>query len=276
MAHFEGDKNANPINGTNLDDDMLGRGGNDTLYGLQGNDLLFGGAGDDFLFGGDGDDVLNGAKGNDLMQGGTGADQFKGGQGIDTVDYSDATSGMTVYVQFNTASGYAAGDTFLNVENLTGGAFDDMLQGGNGGTVFGGGGNDTLYGASYGTSNDAGVLRGDGGYDTLRMDYGDTRAWVQNGQGYDTITYFDEDTDKLFVDLSDFGLGNSFDANEIVNSNTGTAIGTNAQFIYEDDIGYLWFDNNGTNTGGKILVAVFDSATIDANNLGTNDFDFQV
>jgi hypothetical protein len=275
MANFNGTKFDDILNGSTLDDVIEGKGGNDTLYGFEGNDLLYGGKGDDFLFGGDGNDTLFGAKGDDFMQGGLGADSFQGGQGTDTVDYSDATSGMTVYVNYNTATGYAAGDTFTNVENLVGGAYDDLLQAGSAGKAFGGGGNDTLFGSNLGTT-DGGVIRGDAGYDTLRMDYGDTRAWIQYGQGYDTIKFFEEDSDKLFVDLSEFGLGNTFDSNEIHNDVNGNALGTNAQFVYEDDIGYLWFDSNGSNAGGKSLVAIFDSATITDNNLGTNDFDFQL
>lgn len=276
MALYEGDKNDNTINGSILDDQIYGRRGNDWLYGLSGNDQLYGGAGDDFLFGGDGNDILYGAKGNDTMEGGLGADQFMGGKGIDTADYSNATSGLTVYFVNNTATGSALGDTFVNMENLIGSAYTDYLQAGDGGMAFGGAGNDTLYGASYTTGDDAGTIRGDAGNDTLRMEYGNTRAWLQFGQGYDDLVNFDEGTDKIFIDLSEFGLGNSFDGNEIRNSNTVTAFGGNAQFIYEDDAKLLWFDQNGTGAGGLTLIAEFTNATIDNNNLGLDDFEFQV
>jgi hypothetical protein len=276
MALFTGNGSNNTINGTLFDDDIYGKGGQDQLFGFAGNDFIDGGVGDDFLDGGDGDDELFGAKGNDTMEGGLGADIFRGGKGTDTVDYSNATSGMTVYFVNNTATGYALGDTFEKMENLIGSSFADNLQAGDCGMAFGGAGNDTLYGASYTTGDDAGTIRGDAGIDTLNMAYGDTKAWIQNGQGYDNIDYFDEGADKLFIDLSEFGLGNSFTSDEIRNSNAGTASGANAQFIYEDDIGYLWFDSDGTGGAGKILVAVFDDATIDDNNLGTDEFEFQI
>lgn len=276
MALYEGDKFNNTITGSLLDDDIYGRRGNDYLYGSSGNDRLYGGAGDDFLFGDDGDDILYGAKGNDMMEGGLGADQFMGGQGIDTADYSNATSGITVYFVNNTATGYALGDTFVNMNNLIGSAYADNLQAGDGGMAFGGAGNDTIYGASYTTGDDAGTLRGDAGFDTLRMDYGHTNAWLQFGQGYDTLKFFEEDTDMLFIDLSEFGLGGSLESSEITNSNSVTAVGTNAQFIYEDDTGFLWFDQNGSNAGGLTLIAEFDSSTVKDNNLGVNDFEFQV
>lgn len=276
MAYYEGDKNNNTIIGSIGDDEIYGRRGNDWLYGSAGNDLIYGGAGDDFLFGDDGNDILYGAKGNDMMEGGLGADQFMGGQGTDTADYSNATSALTVYFVNNTATGYALGDTFVNMNNLIGSAYADTLQAGDGGMAFGGAGNDTIYGASYTTGDDAGTIRGDAGNDTLRMDYGHTRAWLQFGQGYDTLNQFDEGTDKIFIDLSEFGLGNSFDFNEIRNSNTATATGANAQFIYEDDAQLLWFDQNGTGAGGLTLIAQFTASTIDDNNLGLDDFEFQV
>ncbi len=275
MALYVGNGNSNTINGSVNDDDIFGKGGKDWLYGNDGNDFIDAGIGDDFLFGGIGDDILVGGKGNDMLQGGLGADQLKGGKGIDTVDYSDGTSGVTSWLMWGTAGGYAAGDTYVNVENLIGSAYGDSLQAGLGGSSFGGGGNDTIYGAAKG-SGDAGTIRGDAGNDTLRMDYGDTRAWVQFGQGYDTISQFDEDADTLFIDLSEFGLGNTFDVSEITNSNSATAFGGNAQFIYEDDASRLWFDQNGNAAGGLTLIAQFSASSIDDGNLGVNDFEYQV
>lgn len=294
MATFNGNGDNNTIIGSINDDLIKGKGGDDMLYGGFGNDLIKGGAGDDFLFGEDGDDnligglgndslfggngndILTGAKGNDTMEGGLGADQFKGGQGIDTADYSSATSGVTVYFVNNTALGYAAGDTFVGMENLVGSAYADQLQAGDDGMAFGGAGNDTLYGASYTTGDAAGTIRGDAGYDTLRMDYGNTTAWLQNGQGYDTVDQFVEHADNFFIDLSEFGLGNTFDAAELVNSDSHTAIGGNAQFIYDGDDSLLYFDTNGSGAGGQILVADLTNSTVYGNNLDLSDFDFQV
>jgi Ca2+-binding RTX toxin-like protein len=294
MATYDGNGDNNTITGSFFDDLISGKGGDDVLYGSFGNDLIKGGSGDDFLFGDDGndtlvggagddalsggagDDILNGAKGNDTMEGGLGADQFKGGQGTDTVDYSSATSGVTVYFVNNTALGYAAGDTFVNMENLVGSAFADHLQAGDNGMAFGGAGDDTLYGASYTTGDAAGTIRGDAGYDTLQMNYGDTTAWLQNGQGYDTVDQFVENADNFFIDLSEFGLGNTFDFGELVNSNSHTAIGGNAQFIYDGDDSRLYFDSNGTGAGGQILIADLTNSTVIGGTLDLADFEYQV
>lgn len=278
MATKYGNGNDNTINGTNNDDFIYGKGGRDLLSGLGGDDYINGGVGDDFLFGGTGNDTLVGGKGSDVLDGGLGADEFKGGKGIDTVDYSASTAGVTALIFSNAAAGGdAAGDTYKGVENVIGSSYTDYLQAGAGGIAQGGAGHDVLYGAAiFGSTDDGGRLKGDAGNDDLYMAYGNTEAHIQNGQGYDTLHTFDEGSDMLFIKLSDFGLGNALEDNEINNSNTGTATGTHAQFIYEDDAGYLWFDSNGTNAGGKILVAEFETSSIDASNLGTDDFNYVV
>lgn len=277
MAKYKGNGSDNIINGS-LDDDMIyGKGGQDMLYGEAGNDFIDAGVGDDFLFGGDGDDILFGGKGNDTMDGGLGADTFRGGKGRDTVDYSTSTTGVLAYLGTDQSGDGAAGDSYEKVENVIGSAFDDRLQNSDGGDAFGGAGADVLYGgAGLSSTDDGGRIRGDAGIDTLRMDYGNTSAWLQNGQGYDIVRSFNEDEDMLFIDLSDFGLGNTLDNNEIRNSTTATADGTHAQFIYEYDAQNLWFDSNGTDAGGLVLIAQFEDSNIIDNNLGVNDFEFQV
>ena len=277
MATKRGNGNDNTINGTNNNDFLYGKGGQDTLNGLGGNDYLNGGVGDDFLFGGDGDDTLFGSKGSDMMVGGTGADKFKGGKGNDTADYSGATSGVTAYLDTNQSNGYATGDSFKSMENVIGSAYGDALQSSKGGFAYGGAGNDSLYGGgSYLSTEDSGRIRGDVGSDTLNMTYGNTEAWLQLGQGSDTIDGFIEGEDMLFVDLSEFGLGNSLESNEIVMSDTVAAVGGHAQFIYEGDAGNLWFDQNGSAAGGLTLVAQFSGGTIQDNDLGVNDFAYQL
>jgi len=257
---------------------LIGNGGNDILRGKAGDDTLRGGDGNDKLFGGDGNDTLIGGAGNDKMVGGDGADQFAGAAGVDTVDYSTSTSEVLAYLRVNTSNDGAFGDTYVAVENVIGSSFGDHLQSGEGGDALGGGGNDSLYGGGTINSNeDGGRIRGDAGYDTLNMTYGDTRAWVQNGQGYDTITGFQEGSDMLFIKLSDFGLGNTLDTDEITNATSSTgAVGAHAQFVFETDEHRLWFDSNGSTTGGVVLVADFESSTITGDDLGTNDFEFVV
>ena len=97
-----------------------------------------------------GDDNLVGGPADDLFYATTGTDTLDGAGHIngDTVDFSNATSGVTANLapaqQDFTASGLGL-TTILNVENLTGSNFDDVLVGDvNRNTLDGGAGNDTL------------------------------------------------------------------------------------------------------------------------------------
>jgi Ca2+-binding RTX toxin-like protein len=136
------------ITGSNYDDSLYGDGGTNWLLSWDGNDRLDGRGGIDFLLGLDGDDVLIG---------GAGADQLDGGADIDTADYSTASAG--VHASLLDGKGYtgdADGDTYSNIENLTGSDYADELDGDDGANVLmgglgddylmGGGGGDKLYG----------------------------------------------------------------------------------------------------------------------------------
>jgi Ca2+-binding RTX toxin-like protein len=137
---------------TTIDDTIFGYGGDDTIEGGLGRDTVFGGAGDDTFL--------------DSDIAGTG-DIYDGGDGTDTMDYSGSTAAVEVNLAAGTGSGGAAeGDTYTDVENVEGSAFDDRLEGdaadnalsGNAGadTLIGGVGDDSLTG---GDGND--VLFGD-------------------------------------------------------------------------------------------------------------------
>ena len=144
-----------PISGGTGNDTLDGTTGADVIEGLQGNDVLGGGGGADTLIGGDGNDTLNG---------GAGADVLDGGAGVDTATYAASPTGLTVSLadpSLNT--GIAAGDIFIQVENLVGSAHADRLFGDNGANrLTGGAGDDTLSG---GGGND--VLIGGAGQDVM-------------------------------------------------------------------------------------------------------------
>ncbi|WP_443216616.1 calcium-binding protein, partial [Rhizobium sp. Leaf341] len=110
-----------------------------------------------------------------VLTGGAGADKLYGGGGSDTASYADATAGVVANfsnVALNT--GYAKGDTYSSIENLTGSAFNDTLTGNGAANILkggagddrleGGGGNDTLFGGSgkdtfvFGTSAGAATI----------------------------------------------------------------------------------------------------------------------
>ena len=85
------------LNGSTLNDTMLGDGNNNSLEGRSGNDVLNGAAGNDWVSGDDGNDTLSGGAGddnhdggvgNDILNGGPGNDRLRGGDGNDVAVYS--------------------------------------------------------------------------------------------------------------------------------------------------------------------------------------------
>jgi VCBS repeat-containing protein len=106
---------------------------------------------------------LTGNSGNNVLAGLGGADILDGNAGIDTATY--VASGAAVNVSLTTglgSGGDAQSDTLSNIENVTGSAFADWVQGNAGDNVLtGNGGSDALF--------------GEAGNDTLNL------TWTQNG-----------------------------------------------------------------------------------------------
>ncbi len=195
--------------GSSHADTLTGDAGANRLIGGDGDDLLSGAGGDDKLLGGAGNDTLIGGAGDDYMVGGPGADSFDGGPGEDQVSYAGEASGVIVNLGTNTASGAAAGDSFVSVENLHGTAHGDSLTGDEGSNrlygangddmLFGGGGVDRLYGG-----DGADRLDGGAGNDWLVGGAGADHFVFTPGWGADRIADFEDGIDK--IDLSATGL----------------------------------------------------------------------
>ncbi|AFK52466.1 beta strand repeat-containing protein [Tistrella mobilis] len=175
-----GSANGDTLRGWDGDDILRGRGGADLLEGGAGTDLasyagsaaavtidlaagtgkggdaegdrltsieiVHGSSHGDALYGSANDDTLRGWDGDDTLQGRGGADRIEGGNGNDTASYADAPSGVTVNLTTGLHLGSdAAGDVLVDIENLTGSHFDDVLTGNDTANVLtGGGGNDRL------------------------------------------------------------------------------------------------------------------------------------
>ena len=192
------------IFGTKNGDVLAGTDAEDAIYGLAGDDSLDGGTGDDLLDGGLGNDVLNGGSDRSVTTGGGGkygpTTQVVSG-GVDTASYTSAVGAVVVNLKLGKATGGAGNDTLVNIDNLIGSQYNDMLtgdvrantlSGGDGSdTLYGGDGNDNLYG---GTGNDA--LYGDNGNDTLDGGLGNDVLvggsdgyYVSSGKGGGTLTF---------------------------------------------------------------------------------------
>ena len=189
---------------------VLGGSYNDTLSGDANANSLNGGSGDDVLDGRAGNDTLTGGGGNDTIYASSGHDVVYGGSGTqDRIDFSNATSGVTVNLGDTSAQNPGGGIDEItlaggDIEGLVGSDFDDSLAGntqgsGNDNYVDGGAGNDTISGGN-GTNTLLGgagddIISGGSVSDTLDGGSGNDSLFGGNGDdsyiysgGNDTIT----------------------------------------------------------------------------------------
>jgi Ca2+-binding RTX toxin-like protein len=188
------------IYGNDGDDTISGGGGNDIIHGMGGDDIIDGGDGDDMLRGGSGRDTITGGAGNDevygqggtgdVLSGGAGDDLIDGGSGVDRVA-EEADTDFTL-TDSSLSSAATGNDTLVDVEGgqltggtgnntidatgfsgfttLRGGAGDDVILAGPGGTFAqGGAGSDSITGN---TGFD--LVNGQGGADTVDVSEADS------------------------------------------------------------------------------------------------------
>jgi Ca2+-binding RTX toxin-like protein len=246
-------------------ENLRGSAFDDTLTGDKFGNILEGGAGNDTLSGGAGDDIL---------EGGAGADKLDGGAGIDTASYANAASGVRAdLLKAANNTGEAAGDTYKNIENLTGSAFNDTLVGDKKANVLdGGAGDDMLIGG-------AGIdrLYGGAGVDTFMFDTpkdggGATKATAK-ATG-DLIMDFEAGVDKIGILRSAFGIeeaAGNLDPAYFLSGGTGVQANASGhgQFLFDTDANQLWWDADGAGKAKAVLLATFDNGA----HLLATDFD---
>ena len=236
MAHREGTASNNYIYGTLEDDTIIGKGGHDTITASKGNDLIFGDNARQLSNGtwvvddnadlteGFGKDFITAGFGNDTVYGGRGDDRIFGGEDNDYLD---------------------------------GGYGDDTLQGDSGNdTLIGGSGNDQIVGGGYYyDSSEYDRLTSGSFSDTDRFVLGRSGGSYYRGNGYATITDFDEynyvgdvsDKLVLYGSATDYSVrtngsgtsslyytqGGNFDLIAIVDtlSNTGINLGEDVEWV---------------------------------------------
>ncbi len=135
------------------------------------------------------------------------------------------------------------------IENAFGGDGDDIIIGNSAANVlYGGRGNDILVG---GTGND--TLIGGTGADFF--------TFFSPTEGNDTITDFNVLDDTIFISASGFGggliSGGAIAVNQFVLGTAATTI--DSRFIFNQDNGSLFFDQDGTGAIAEIQIATLNT-----------------
>jgi Ca2+-binding RTX toxin-like protein len=150
----------------------------DTIRGIEN---LRGSGFDDTLEGNNASNVINGMSGSDTIRGmggndwiitGGGYDKIDGGTGSDTVSYEDSWSGVEVNLTTGLGRfGSASRDTYVNIENISGSAYDDRFIGNALGNRYTGGeGNDTfVFDAKFGSDRIVDFNAGEGAGDVIQL-----------------------------------------------------------------------------------------------------------
>jgi serralysin len=263
------------ITGNGIANTLSGGSGADIIYGGAGNDTIWGSSlvanpadGNDRIYGESGDDTINGNGGNDIIHGGAGADRIRGGAGNDTIwgssSVADPNDGNdTIYGDLgnDTINGNGGNDTIYGgagTDNVSGGAGNDTIYGGNGSGDTGDGG-DLLYG-NFGID----AIYGGGGNDTL---YGNADAdrfvfdtALNASTNVDQIMDFTANQDKIVLSQAIFaGIGSILDASEF---QIGGADSSADRILYNQATGQLFYDSNGSTSGGQTLFATVTAGTV--------------
>ncbi len=191
-----------------------GHAAGDTLTGIEN---VTGSTFDDSLDGDGNANVLAGGAGNDSLFGSLGADVLDGGDGVDKADYFLSTVGVRARLDgFSNAFGEAAGDTLVNIEQVRGSSFNDLLVGSAGINLLEGiSGDDTLVGGAGADRLDGGV-----GVDTAAYDLSTAGVIVRLG-GVNTGGDAQDDTLIGIENLTGSGLGDTLVGDARANTLTG-------------------------------------------------------
>jgi len=184
--------------------------------GRKGN-VIDAGAGNDYVYAGGGRDLVAGGEGNDYIHGLWDDDVIDGNDGNDTIRGDGSTS---EYLSGGSADLAWSPAQLHGKDILDGGAGDDQLLGqGQSDILFGGTGNDSLWGDEADMRTNPGVIQGDdlleGGDGHDQLIGGGADDDLQGGEGNDSLWGDSDSADKLDLalhgaDLLDGGNGDDY------------------------------------------------------------------
>ncbi len=227
----------------------------ENVIGTGGDDTLIGSDADNHLIGGDSEDWLDGGKGDDILEGGSSDNSIIGGDGCDTISFASTNIGLTINLGDGNGSvahdGYT--DTFSSIEAVIGSTGNDTITSSSG-----------IAAECPDSPND--TIQGYGGNDTINLITGQKSLLIYSGldEGGDTINNFTSGEDSFLFKGEDFDSSAASNIAEISESYDGTNSGissSDACFVFDDTSGQLWYDSNGSDTGGATLIATLNGTT---------------
>ncbi|MDB5524832.1 MAG: hemolysin-type calcium-binding repeat family protein [Rhizobium sp.] len=260
----------------NGDNTYVGSNNDDVIYGLGGDDSIFGANGDDQIYGGDGNDTLRAGLGNDSLYGGSGNDiltlfkgneVFDGGGGIDFIDFYYTTKGITIDLAEDVTNFTIGSKTYqvayTGIEAVYGSSHNDKLTGdGKQNLLRGEDGNDRILGLgdddfiSGGNGKD--VLIGGAGKDAFLFGHE-----PDGRKNFDQVMDFTAGTDRVgfngtIFDVDGAGKTSHFrdidyrtlDADQFQSGQGHVAANADIRVIYDASDGILYYDANGSKSGG--------------------------
>ena len=268
--------------GNDVGNIIKGNFGDSTIFGGDGGDSLYGrGEGRDRLFGEDGNDYLDGGLGDDYLEGGTGNDTFVvdsiGDQVAESEDsgsdwvVSDLSYSLGSHLEGLRLRGTSGSEDLDGFGN----ELDNTILGNSGrNSISGGAGNDILNGG-------AGVdsLSGGAGRDIFVM----ASREIDGSIAIDKINDFETGQDILYLSRSALqldtakysaGVIKSSDFAFVTNATEGglngaNGFGSSAAFVFDQSMGILYHNSNGSEQGTGSLEAGF--IQVDGSELKASD-----
>jgi len=207
----------------------------------SGNDRIYTGDGNDTLSGGDGDDILGGRGGDDVMTGGLGDDQFlidsagdvvieQAGGGNDTA-WVSAAAAVTLSANIEIMRFYGLGNTAYGSDSAEQLVANVAIAS----TLYGGGGDDVLWGSSLSNTMNGGagddIILGQGGDGTWSGGLGNDQ-FVVSKLGTVLLENAGEGIDTAWVGVDGYVVGAHIETIYLANSATQVTGGdTGAQIV---------------------------------------------
>ena len=234
---------------------LMGTGNTSTTGNALANSLT-GNAGINYLDGGAGADTLKGLGGNDIyfvdnandvvdesLSGSGGREQVRSSVSINLADAAHFKGSIEMAVLTGTGNTSVTGNALAN--NLAGNDGNNVLNGGAGADILvGGAGSDTLNG---GTEID--TLTGGAGNDSFVFNA------ALSASNRDIIMDFTHGVDKFHLDNAVFTKLGAAGALSSAFFATGTAHDANDYIVYNQTTGGLFYDSNGSGSGGMVQFA---------------------